>query len=226
MGQKNMERWVSRVALVTGASAGIGAEISKILCQNGMKVVGCARRVENIQQIKNESECDTLYPYKCDMTKEKDIKEMDEWRAMLDVNVLSLQLCTQLAIESMLKNEIDDGQVILVNSMSGHRVAPVPGGKTRFYTATKFAVTALLEGWRQEVRELGNNNIRVSQLSPGVVETEFAEKMSNKENAEKLYKSMDCLTAGDMADCLKFILSAHPRMQIHDILVRPTTQKY
>merc|ERR1712156_498592 len=210
MGQKNMERWVSRVALVTGASAGIGAEISKILCQNGMKVVGCARRVENIQQIKNESECDTLYPYKCDMTKEKDIKEMFEWIEMLDVNVLSLQLCTQLAIKSMLKNEIDDGQVILVNSMSGHRVAPVPGGKTRFYTATKFAVTALLEGWRQEVRELGNNNIRVSQLSPGVVETEFAEKMiGNKEHAEKLYKSMDCLTTDDMVDCLKFILSAH-----------------
>ena len=111
--------------------------------------------------------------------------------------------------------------------MAGHRVAPIPGGKTRFYTATKYAVTALLEGWRQEVRELGNNNIRVSQLSPGVVETEFAEKMiGNKDYAEKLYKSMDCLTAGDMADCLKFILSAHPRMQIHDILVRPTTQKF
>ena len=59
-----MERWVNRVALVTGASAGIGAAISKILCQNGMKVVECARRVENIQQIKNEGGCDTLYPYK------------------------------------------------------------------------------------------------------------------------------------------------------------------
>merc|ERR1712223_998836 len=101
------------------------------------------------------------------------------------------------------------------------------GGKTRFYTATKFAVTALLEGWRQEVRELGNNNIRVSQLSPGVVETEFAEKMiGSKDSAEKLYKSMDCLTTDDMVDCLKFILSSNPRMQIHDILVRPTTQKY
>ena len=74
------------------------------------------------------------------------------------------------------------------------------------------------------MRDLGNN-IRVGQLSPGVVETEFAENMQNKTEAEKLYKSMDCLTAEDMADCLKFILSAHPRMQIHDILVRPTAQK-
>jgi len=252
-----MERWVNRVALVTGASAGIGAAISKLLCQNGMKVVGCARRVENIQQIKDEG-CSTLYPYKCDLSKEDDIVNMfkwiedhpdlgkidvcipnagysvgnlllegsmEEWRGMLDVNVLSLQLCTQLAIKSMLKNKIDDGQVILVNSMSGHRVAPGP--TTRFYTATKFAVTALLEGWRQEVRALGNNNIRVGQLSPGFVETEFVEKnLRSKEEADKLYKTMDCLTGEDMADCLKFILSAPPRMQIHDILVRPTRQQF
>ena len=58
-----MERWVNRVALVTGASAGIGAAIAKVLCQNGMKVVGCARRVENIQKIKDEG-FPTLYPYK------------------------------------------------------------------------------------------------------------------------------------------------------------------
>ena len=73
---------------------------------------------------------------------------------------------------------------------------------------------------------MGNNNIRVGQLSPGLVETEFAEvTLQNKSEAEKLYKSIDSLTAEDMADCLKFILSAPPRMQIHDILVRPTRQK-
>ena len=150
---------------------------------------------------------------------------MDEWRTMLDVNVLSLQLCTQLAVKSMIKNSITDGQIILVNSMSGHRVPPSP--KTRFYTATKHAVTALCEGWRQEIRELGNNNIRIAQLSPGVVETEFSEVMNkDKAKAEALYKSMDCLQSGEMADCIKFILEAHPRMQIHDILVRPTQQKF
>ena len=58
-----MERWANRVALVTGASVGIGAAISKLLCQNGMKVVGCARRVEKIQEIKDDG-FPTLYPYK------------------------------------------------------------------------------------------------------------------------------------------------------------------
>ena len=125
------------------------------------------------------------------------------------------------------QNKIDDGQVILINSLSGHRVPNMMGGKTRFYAATKFAVTALLEGWRQELREQGKNNIRIGQLSPGVVETEFALVMNDQDQgkAEKLYKSMDCLTAQDMADSVKFMLSAPIRMQVQDILVRPTQQR-
>ena len=89
---------------------------------------------------------------------------------MSEVNIIALNHCTQLAVKSMMKvryfvhtsiqvmskkleffpiqHKIDDGQVIFVNSMSGHRVA----GGSKFYSATKFAVTALLEGWRMEVR--------------------------------------------------------------------------
>ena len=67
----------------------------------------------------------------------------------------------------MMNNKISDGQLIMISSMSGHRVPPNPS--TRFYSATKFAVTGLLEGWRQEVRDLGSN-IRVSAISPGQAE--------------------------------------------------------
>ena len=59
-----MERWTNRVALVTGASAGIGAAICKLLCQNGMKVVGCARRVETIQQFKEQENLANLHHFK------------------------------------------------------------------------------------------------------------------------------------------------------------------
>merc|ERR1719270_2943326 len=74
----------------------------------------------------------------------------------------------------MTKHGVDDGQIIMVSSMSGHRVPPNPS--TRFYAATKFAVTGLLEGWRQEVRDSGSN-IRVAAISPGLVETEFQAAM-------------------------------------------------
>ena len=75
---------------------------------------------------------------------------------------------------------------------------------------------------------LGNDcQIRVAQLSPGLVETEFTEVMTkDKTKTEELYKSLECLQSEDMADCIKYILEAHPRMQIHDILVRPTQQKF
>ena len=89
---------------------------------------------------------------------------MESWRKMLDVNVLALCLCTQLSVNLMTKNNVTDGQIIMISSMSGHRVPPNPS--TRFYSATKFAVTGLLEGWRQELRDAGGN-IRVCGISPG-----------------------------------------------------------
>ena len=145
----------------------------------------------------------------------------------------------------------------MVNSMSGHRVAP---GKLRFYSATKFAVTGLLEGWRQEVNDpsakyfqkaffniknicasIGQNNIpmiflklrsmeppnniRVAQLCPGLVKTEFQEVAFGKENT--VFSNMEKpLVADDMANSIKFIIEAPAHVQIHDIMVRPTSQFY
>ena len=77
---------------------------------------------------------------------------MESWRQMLDVNVLAACLCTQLSLASMARHGVTDGQIVFLSSMSGHRVPASPSG--RFYSATKFAVTGLLEGWRQEVHNL------------------------------------------------------------------------
>jgi NADP-dependent 3-hydroxy acid dehydrogenase YdfG len=253
-----MERWSGRVAVVTGASAGIGAAIAKILVESGMKVVGCARRVEVIQEFAKEWENfpGKLYAYKCDMESDEDIVDMfkwiadnkdlgkvdvcinnagmstpetllegkyENWKKMMNINVVALCLCTKLSIESMQANNINDGHIVMIGSMSGHRVPPSPS--TRFYAATKHAVTALIEGWRQSVREI-NSQIRISGLSPGLVETEFAEAMTgDKDKAKMTYDSIKCLQAVDMAESVKYILSAPPHVQIHDILVRPTDQK-
>jgi len=254
-----MERWAGRVAVVTGASAGIGAAIAKSLVKAGMLVVGCARREERIAELAGnlKGEKGKLLPRKCDMRNEEEIRAMfawveshpdlgrvdvcinnaglstaqtltegtmEGWRQMLDVNVLALCLCTQLSIKSMTKHGVDDGQVIMVSSFSGHRVPPNPS--TRFYAATKFAVTGLLEGWRQEVRDSGTN-IRVAAISPGLVETEFQSAMypDDPARAAAITSSLPCLQAEDMADAVTYILSTPKHMQIHDILIRPTQQR-
>jgi len=247
------------VALVTGASAGIGASVATSLLKAGMRVVGCARREDRIEELAKQlqGEKGKLYSRRCDLQDERDIRSMfdwiegnsdlgridicinnaglssrgslmegtmSDWRRMLDVNVLALCLCTQLSIKSMVRHGVDDGQIVMVSSFSGHRLTPNPD--TRFYASTKFAVTALLEGWRQEVRELGGN-IRVAGISPGLVDTEFAQSMypDQPEKAAAVFTQIKCLEAQDMADTVLHIISAPKHVQIHDVLVRPTQQK-
>jgi len=225
-----------------------------------MKVVGCGRRHDNIDELAAQLNHlkGKLYARQCDLEQESDIRDLfqwiennkelgqvdvcinnagmstkenliegnyDNWKRMMSINVIALQLCTQLSVEMMKRKGIDDGHIIMISSMSGHRVPPNPS--TRFYCATKYAVNALVEGWRQEVRDLGTH-IRVSALSPGLVETEFQSAMypDDPEQVKSIQSSVKCLQAEDMAESVKYMLSAPPHVQIHDILVRPTEQKF
>ena len=86
---------------------------------------------------------------------------------MLDVNVLGLCICTREAYKLMEKGGVDDGHFVNINSVCGHRVFRIP-----FYSATKFAVTALTEGLRRELRDK-NSHIRCTAISPGLTETQF-----------------------------------------------------
>lgn len=253
-----MERWKGRVALVTGASVGIGAAVARLLVQHGMKVVGCARSVDKIEKLAAECESagysGTLIPYKCDLSNEEEILSMfsaiktlhqgvdvcinnaglarpepllsgktEGWRTMIDVNVLAVSICTREAYQSMKERDIDDGQIININSMSGHRVISSP--ETHFYTATKYAITALTEGLRQELRE-AKTHIRATSISPGLVETEFAFKLhdNDPEKAAATYESIRCLKAEDIASSVIYVLRAPPHVQIGDIQMRPTEQ--
>ena len=92
------------------------------------------------------------------------------------------------------------------------------------YSATKFAVRALTEGLRTEIRAAGLP-IRVGAISPGFVETEFAEAMSgDPEEAKALYARFPCLQPEDIAKTVIYCLVAPPHVQIHDVLMRPTAQ--
>ncbi|XP_036196203.1 dehydrogenase/reductase SDR family member 11 isoform X3 [Myotis myotis] len=227
MARGGMERWRDRLALVTGASGGIGAAVARALVQQGLKVVGCARTVGNIEELAAECKSagypGTLIPYRCDLSNEEDILSMfsairsqhsgvdicinnaglarpdtllsgstSGWKDMFNVNVLALSICTREAYQSMKERNVDDGHIININSMSGHRV--VPQSVAHFYSATKYAVTALTEGLRQELRE-AQTHIRAT-----------------------------CLKPEDVAQAIIYVLSTPPHVQIGDIQMRPTEQ--
>ncbi|XP_030008613.1 dehydrogenase/reductase SDR family member 11-like isoform X2 [Sphaeramia orbicularis] len=250
-----MDLWKGRVALVTGASVGIGAAIAKELVRHGMKVVGCARDVEKIQKL--AAECQTsgysgvLVPFKCDLNNEEEILSMfsaiksqhqgvdvcinnaglahpepllngktSAWKNMLDVNVLALSICTREAYQSMKERNVDDGHIININSICGHRV--LANADTHVYTATKFAVTALTEGLRQELRE-AKTHIRATAISPGLVETDFGFRLYSQipEKVAAAYRQIKCLDATDIANAVIYALSAPPHVQIGDIQLQP-----
>ncbi|KAL8618792.1 hypothetical protein ACOMHN_000220 [Nucella lapillus] len=250
------QRWRGRVALVTGASAGIGYSVTKGLAERGMKVVACARNIETIQKLEQElsGAAGSVTPVKCDVSSEAEVMAMfqmirhnsslgrvdvcinnaglahDEplltgdpakWKHVFDVNVLGLLMVTKESFTLMQENNIDDGHIILVNSLSGRRVPNIK--RSHCYSASKFAVTAIMEGIRHELREM-KSNIRISQVCPGLVETEFAERYVGKDQASELYSSMTCLQPGDIRDAILYMMDTPPYVEVNDLWIRPTQQ--
>ncbi|RXG57127.1 hypothetical protein Avbf_09191 [Armadillidium vulgare] len=189
----NCQLWTGRVALVTGASTGIGASICEVLVQSGLKVVGAARGVEKIQTLSEtlKDAKGSLLPVKCDLTKEEDIHStVEEMLELTNVNIIALCLCSQLAIASMRERGVDDGHVININSTSGH--AMTPQTSSRFYASTKFA-----------------------SVSPGMVNTEFAYRaFKDPEKAKNLYSSIEPLRPEDVAASINEVI-IRPTEQQH-----------
>lgn len=249
-----------RVALVTGASAGIGLEAVQALLSQGMTVVGCARRHELIVA-RREAHKERMHARRCDLSDAGQVADLfqwidrtfgrldvcvinggttgcrslldadagTEWRNMLDVNVLAASLCAQLSVRLMLERKVSRGHLVFMNSMSGHAVHPHP--VTRFYSATKFAVTALVEAWRAEVKALPEDEsrgLRVSSISPRLVQTEFPYLLypGQPEKADAIVNSVKCLQPEDVAEALVHILAAPPHVEMLDVQMQPTQKKY
>lgn len=239
-----------KVALVTGASAGIGRAIAELLLDRGLRVAACARRKGRLLDIGGGAHGDRLLPLEVDLRDERAILGMfdairamwggvdvlvnnaglghhaplvsgatEHFREMLEVNVLALCICTREAIGDM-RRRGDEGHVIHISSMAGYRVPKGSG----VYAATKHAVRGLTEGLRAELRALGSR-IRVSAISPGFVETEFAERYHKRaEAAEETYGRYKVLEAADIARTVEYVLSCPPHMEVHDVLMRPVDQ--
>lgn len=249
-----MQRWVGRVALVTGASSGIGKAIAARFAKHGMKVVASGRKMERLQELAVECQSfpGSIIPMQCNLREEKEILDMfekirvelggvdicvnnaglinnapllssptDKWREMLDVHILALCICSREAVKSMRERNVDDGFIINMCSMGGHRMVYRP--TSHFYCATKFAVRAISDGLINELRLL-KSNIRVLQLSPGLVETEIFERDQGKKASERTFSKFQCLRPDDVVDSVIYGITAPPHVLVTDILIRPTEQ--
>ncbi|XP_049770987.1 dehydrogenase/reductase SDR family member 11-like [Schistocerca cancellata] len=203
-----MERYRGRVAMVTGASSGIGAAIVQALLREGLTVVGVARRIHRVkvQHISQDANSDTSQPP----------GKTEDWKRVLDVNVLGLSICTREAVQDMLSRGVDDGFIIHINSVLGH--VPAIDDVVVIYSASKHAVRVLLEGLRLDL-VAKKSRIRVGQISPGAVMTEIWDYQTKF--SKEVAVAMAHMQPEDVAAAVVYMLSQHPRVQVYDIILRP-----
>ena len=226
-----------KTALVTGASSGIGKAIASTLLKEGMTVIGLCRTVDQLP--------DGVKPLACDLRDEsaikvafESLKELDilvnsaglaylsricdgnpsDWEEMWRVNVHALGLCSQLSLALFPER---GGHILNLSSMSGHRVPPTGG----FYASTKFAVRAVSEALRAELKTSGNNT-RISCLSPGFVDTPLLDKYfaGREDQLAETRAKIDMLTPEAIADAALHILTSPASVEINDVLLRSADQ--
>jgi NADP-dependent 3-hydroxy acid dehydrogenase YdfG len=243
-----------RSAIVTGASSGIGAATARALAGAGLRLTLAARREDRLSALARElgAAGAEVVVARTDLRAEPEILRLFEtarrrfggvdvlvnnaglglaapitggatesWRTMLEVNVLALCVASREAIRDMERRGVG-GHLVHVSSMAGHRV---PGADSAVYSATKFAVRALTEGMRRELRAR-RSPIRVSAVSPGYVDTEFADVFAGSpEAARERTPAIKVLEAADVAAAVLWVLQQPAHVQVHDVLLRPTDQR-
>ncbi|MFM8884389.1 MAG: SDR family oxidoreductase, partial [Solirubrobacterales bacterium] len=142
-----------------------------------------------------------------------------QWRQMMDVNVLGLLYCTQAALPHL--RDSGHGHIVNVSSVAGRTASAFVG----VYNATKWAVTGFSEALRQEA---AMSKIRVTCIEPGMVETELPTHNTNPavlETIEKLKaKYGEALESEDIADAILHAVTAPPRVNVNEVLIRPSGQ--
>ena len=238
-----------KVAIVTGASSGIGHATAVALSKEGAKIAAGARRTDRLESLEKQIGGEVLIQ-KLDVTKKADcdafvdavIKKwgtidilvnnagimplsffknlkVDEWDQMIDVNIKGVLYCTAAVIPHMIAKK--SGHIINISSVAGRIVFPAGS----VYCATKHAVAAFSEGIRQELSQRAN--IRVTCIEPGVVATELLNTITDK-SLEKFVESsrkMDSLQAEDIANAILFAVNSPAHMNVNEILIRPTNQE-
>lgn len=142
--------------------------------------------------------------------------QLSDWETMIDTNLKGLLYFTRLILPFMIKN--NRGHIVNIGSVAGRWV--YPGGAV--YCATKFAVRGFTDGLRMD---LMGTRIRVTNVEPGMVETEFSEvRLGDKAKAAQVYENMKPLSAGDVADAVIWSISRPSHVNVQELVLFPTDQ--
>jgi NADP-dependent 3-hydroxy acid dehydrogenase YdfG len=241
-----------KVAIVTGASSGIGYATALALSRAGVKVAAGARRIDRLESLQNEitKNGGEIFIQKLDVTIKSECDAladavMKKW-GTIDILVNNAGLQPLSFFKNLKVDEWDKmidvnirgvlyctAAVIthMVNNKSGHIVnissiagrIVYPAGSV--YCATKHAVTAFSEGLRQEFSQ--RSNIRITCIEPGLVATELTNTITDKalEKYVEKSKQIEALQAEDIADVIVFAVQAPSHVNVNEILIRPTTQE-
>jgi len=241
-----------KIVFVTGASSGIGRSCARAFAAQKAGILVCARRDERLAKLADELKKEFGVPahhFPLDVRSRSAVEKAvaavpeewrridilvnnaglsrgldklhqglpEDWEEMIDANVKGLLYVTRAVLPGMV--ERGRGHIINIGSVAGHEV--YPGGNV--YCATKFAVRALSRGLRLD---LSGTPIRVSEVSPGMVETEFSLVRFHGDGAraDKVYQGLEPLTPDDIAEAVVWCATRPAHVNVSEIVVMPTAQ--
>ncbi|MBC6609525.1 SDR family NAD(P)-dependent oxidoreductase [Hymenobacter sp. BT507] len=238
-----------KTALITGASSGIGRATAVALAEAGFRLVLTGRRREKLEELAQQlapaptylltfdvrdraateaaigslpaefQEIDVLLNNAGNAHGLAPIQEGDpaDWDAMLDGNVKGLLYVTRAVLPTMTRRR--QGHIVNVGSIAGKEAY----ANGNVYCASKAAVDSLTKGMRLDLLPHG---IRVAEVNPGAVETEFSQVRfkGDQERADKVYQGFEPLRAEDVADVIRFMVTRPPHVNVAEVLLLPTAQ--
>ena len=241
-----MDNIAGKVVVITGASSGLGEAAARALAGDGAKVVLGARRVERLQALADELSLGEGAAVATDVTDADQVRRLvdgavdrhgridvilnnaglmphsplerlkiADWDRMIDVNIKGVLYGIAAALP--LFRAQGSGHFVNISSVAGHRVGPTMA----VYSGTKFAVRAISEGLRQEA----GDKLRVTIISPGAVESELAETISDPDLKTRMvdYRTI-AIPASAIARAIAFAIEQPSEVDVNEIVVRPTAQ--